>query len=164
MYFISILAIILVTVILGSSWGFSPFFGLNHFVDLPSLLIILLICIPLLISSGLFKDFNNAFRIALNKKAEYGLIEIKRAIEAVSLTIKTLLCAGIFLFAASLLQILKMLSDLTELGPTIAVALLTLIYTLIFALMLLPIKSILNIRIIEFMPEQTENAAQEETE
>lgn len=157
MYFISILAIILVTIILGNGWGFSPFFGLTSFIDLPSLLIILLICIPLLISSGLFKDFNNAFRIALNKKAEYSLIEIKRAIEAVSLTIKTLLCAGIFLFTASLLQILKILSDPVELGPTIAVSLLTLIYTLIFALMLLPIKSILNIRIIEFMPELTEN-------
>ena len=164
MYFISILAIILVTIILGSSWGFSPFFGLTGFVDLPSLLIILLICIPLLISSGLLKDFNNAFRIALSKKAEYGLIEIKRAIEAVSLTIKTLLCAGTFLFAASLLQILKMFSDPAELGPHIAVSLLTLIYTLIFALMLLPIKSILNIRIIEFMPEQAENTTQKETE
>lgn len=164
MYFISILAIMFATILLGSGWGFSSCFGLTHFVDLPTLLIILLICIPILVSSGLFKDFNNAFRITLNKKAEYGLIEIKRAIEAVSLIIKTLLCTGIFLFTASLLQILRMLSDPAELGHNISAALLAWVYTLIFALMLLPIKSILNIRIIEFMPEQTENTTQRETE
>ena len=53
MYFISILAVILVTVILTYS------VSLQNFMSWPS---------PILISSGLFRDFNNAFHIALGKK------------------------------------------------------------------------------------------------
>ena len=62
MYFISILAVILVTVILTYS------VSLQNFMSWPSLLLILLLSIPILISSGLFRDFNNAFHIAHGKK------------------------------------------------------------------------------------------------
>ena len=62
MYFISILAVILVTVILTYS------VSLQNFMSWPSLLLNLLLSIPILISSGLFRDFNNAFHIALGKK------------------------------------------------------------------------------------------------
>lgn len=150
MYFISILAIIFVTVLIGCSSGS---FSLTYFVDIPSLLMVLLICIPILISSGLFKDFNNAFRIALSKKSDKSLIEIKRALEAVTLMIKTLLSSGLFLLAASLLTILRRLDDPSNLGPFLSIALITWVYTLIITLLLLPIKSILNVRVIEFMQE-----------
>lgn len=163
MYFISIAAIILVTIIV----CFTGNTSIADFMDLSSLAIILLLCIPILISAGLFKDFNNAFRIALHKGKEYSLIEIRRALEAVSLVIKTLLYSGIFLSAVSLIVLLRRLSEPAEIGPNLSVAILTWIYTLAIAMILLPIKSILNIRIIEFMPEHTEhteNALSEESE
>ncbi|MCM1387233.1 MAG: hypothetical protein NC231_07905 [Bacillus sp. (in: Bacteria)] len=155
MYFISILAIIFVTVLMGCSSGS---FSLVYFIDLPSVLMILLICIPILISAGLFKDFNNAFRIALSKKRESSLIAIRRALEAVTLTIRTLLSSGLFLLAFSLLMILRRLDDLSALGPVLSVALITWAYTLIITLLLLPIKSILNVHMIEFMQEENADA------
>ena len=158
MYFISILAIIAVTLI--ASGSSNP----EAIIDAPSLVIVLLICIPMLISSGLLKDFNNAFRIALNRKKEAGLIEIKRAIEAIGLTIHTLFYSAFFLFAISLIAILRSLSDLASLGPNLAVAFLTCIYSLALALMLLPIKSILTVRAIEFMQQPEDETIQEETE
>lgn len=158
MYFISILAIIAVTLIAAGNTNPKALF------DAPSLIIILLICIPMLISSGLLKDFNNAFRIALSRKKEAGLTEIKRAIEAVSLTIKTLFYSSFFLFAISLTAILRNLSDLTGLGPNLTVAFLTCIYSLALALVLLPIKSILTVRAIEFMQQPEDENNQKETE
>ncbi len=158
MYFISILAIIAVTLI--ASGSSNP----EAIIDAPSLVIVLLICIPMLISSGLLKDFNNAFRIALNRKKESGLTEIKRAIEAISLTIHTLFYSAFFLFAISLIAILKNLSDPAMLGPSLAVAFLTCIYSLALALVLLPIKSILTVRTIEFMQQPEGEIIQEETE
>lgn len=153
MYFISILAIILVTVLAG---GNSLNFHLEYFWDTPSLLIILLLCISILLSAGLFKDFNNAFRIALSKKKDKNLIEIKRGIEAINLAVRTLLCSGFFFFILSLFVILRSLDDLSMLGPHIAVAVLTCIYTLAITIILLPIKSILKVKVIEFMPEYME--------
>lgn len=155
MYFISILAIILVSVILTFS------VSVQYFVDLPSLLLILLLSIPILISSGLLKDFNNAFHIALGKKKSNGLIEIKRALEAVNMMIWTFLCSGLFLFLASMITVLHSLDDPSYLGPVISVSLLCFIYGAALALLLLPIKAILQVRIIEFMPESKEEMLQE---
>ena len=56
MYFVSIIAIVFVTAILTFS------VSIQSFIDLPSLLLVLLLAVPILISSGLFRDFNNAFQ------------------------------------------------------------------------------------------------------
>lgn len=155
MYFISIIAVILVTVILTFS------VSIQSFMDLPSLLLVLLLGIPILISSGLLKDFNNAFRIALSKKRNNNLIEIKRALEAVNMMIRTFLCIGLFLFLVAMIAVLHMVDTPESLGPSLAVSLLCFIYGTAMALLLLPIKAILQVRIIEFMPEQENEVLQE---
>lgn len=148
MYFISIIAIIFVTVILTFS------VSIQSFIDLPSLLLVLLLALPILISSGLFRDFNNAFRIALSKKGNNSLIEIKRALEVINMMIRAFLCIGLFLFLISMITVLHRLDTPESLGPALSVSLLCFIYGTAMALLLLPIKSILQVRIIEFMPEQ----------
>lgn len=155
MYFISIIAVILVTVILTHS------VSIQSFVDLPSLLLVLLLGIPILISSGLLKDFNNAFRIALSKKKNNNLIEIKRALEAVNMMIRAFLCIGLFLFLVSMITVLHRLDTPESLGPSLALSLLCFIYGTSMALLLIPIKTILQVRIIEFMPEQKNEVLQE---
>ncbi len=158
MYFISILAVILVTVILTYS------VSLQNFMSWPSLLLILLLSIPILISSGLFRDFNNAFHIALGKKKDSSLIELKRASEAVDMMVRTFLCSGLFLFLTSSLMVLHALDTPWSLGPALSVTLLCFIYGAALALLLLPIKSILQVRIIEFMPESEDEILQEKNE
>lgn len=155
MYFISIIGIILVTVILTFS------VSLQSFLDLPSLLLVLLLAIPILISSGLFKDFNNAFRIALSKKKNNSLIELKRALEVINMMIRAFLCIGLFLFLVAMITVLHMMDTPESLGPSLSVSLLCFIYGTAMALLLLPIKAILQVRIIEFMPEQENEVLQE---
>lgn len=148
MYFVSIIAIILVTAILTFS------VSIQSFIDLSSLLLVLLLAIPILVSSGLFRDFNNAFRIALSKKKNNSLIEIKRALEAVNLMVRAFPCISLFLFLVSMITVLHRMDTPATLGPAISVSLLCFIYGMAMALLLLPIKAILQVRIIEFMPEQ----------
>ncbi len=143
MYVISILAIIIVTLLIINL----PL--VQYIYDLPSLIMLILICIPLLISAGLIKDFNNAFGIAFGRKKDAGLNELKRAAEALTLTIKTLMCGGILIFLMSMITILHTLSTPQSLGPKLSIAIISLIYAFIFSLLLLPLRSILNIRIIE---------------
>ncbi|MDE7020504.1 MAG: hypothetical protein K2P23_06310, partial [Lachnospiraceae bacterium] len=138
--------------------------SLQNFMSWPSLLLILLLSIPILISSGLFRDFNNAFHIALGKKKDSSLIELKRASEAVDMMVRTFLCSGLFLFLTSSLMVLHALDTPWSLGPALSVTLLCFIYGAALALLLLPIKSILQVRIIEFMPESEDEILQEKNE
>ena len=154
MYLISIIAIILlISVGLVFSMDFSSMLTIGYLIDFPSLILLLIICIPFLVSSGLIKDFNNAFRIALSRKKNVSLNELKRAIEAVTLAIKTLLGSGFLIFLMSMLIILHALDTQESLGPKLSAALITFIYACAFALPLLPLRSILNLRIMEYMSE-----------
>lgn len=151
MYLISIIAIILlISLGLVYSMGLSSI-SIAYLIDFPTLILLLIICIPFLVSSGLIKDFNNAFRIALSRKKNVSLNELKRAIEAVTLAIRTLLGSGFLIFLMAMITILHRLDTPELLGPHISVALIAFIYACVFALPLLPLKSILNLRIIEYM-------------
>lgn len=154
MYLISFIAVIL-TIVLSTTglWGGGQPPVIRYFIDLPTLILLLIVCVPFLISTGLIKDFNNAFRIVLSRKKETTLIELKRAVEAVSLTIKSLLCTGILIFMMSIIMILHTLDTPETLGPKISVCILSIIYVCVFILILLPLRSTLNLRIIEYMQE-----------
>ena len=66
--------------------------------------------------------------------------------------VRTFLCSGLFLFLTSSLMVLHALDTPWSLGPALSVTL------------LLPIKSILQVRIIEFMPESEDEILQEKNE
>lgn len=152
MYLISFMAVIMIIILsIYGSWG--QFSAFHYFMDFPTLMLLLIICIPFLLSTGLITDFNNAFGIALGKKKKAALTEIKRAAEAVTLVIKSLLCAAALIFMMSIFTTLHMLDTPESLGPKISVCILTMIYASVFILLLLPLRSILNLRIIEYMSE-----------
>lgn len=153
MYLISIIAIILLISLSSNFFMEFSTISFQYLLDLPSFIMLLIICIPFLVSSGLMKDFNNAFRIVLSRKKNVSLNELKRAIEAVTLAIKTLLGSGFLIFLMSMLIILHTLDTPESLGPKVSATLTAFIYACVFALPLLPLKSILNLRIIEYMSE-----------
>ena len=121
------------------------------FVDFPSLILVLIILIPGLASSGLLRDFNNAFSVALGKKKNKTLLEMKRAREAVELARKTLVATGVFTFLFALVVILRTLDNPEALGPNVAVALLTFIYAEILNILLLPISSKIKVKELEYL-------------
>ncbi len=145
MYFISIVAVLIVSGLM-LVWG--PGRGnVAWFIDLPSLLLILIFDVTMLLSTGLLKDFNNAFRLVARKKSEESVTEMKRAIEAVVLTRRVTLAAGGFTMLFQLVLIMAYMDDPALLGPMLAVGILTLLYALAIVLVLLPLESRLRLKL-----------------
>lgn len=152
MYLLTVLAIILSTIFMiqisGQGMGM-----LSNFIDIPSLLALLIVTIPILISANLLKDFNNALKIVFGKENQQNSVMIKKAIEAVELTRKIVLCASAFIVLVQSIIILRQLDDPAALGPNIAIAVLSLLYGITVNLLLLPVASKLKVKVIEFMQE-----------
>ena len=153
MYILSILAIIVSVFFMCSisSWGVG---GILNYVDLVSLVFILLIAIPVLISAGLFKDFNRAFAITLGHKKADSLIVLKRAKEAVELARKAMLYSGVFVGIFSTVIVLNEVTDFSALGPNLSVAWLSALYGIGLDILLIPISSRLEIKIAEYMHKE----------
>lgn len=147
MYLISIAAVIIVSAfMIGITNG-----GIIYLIDLPSIIALLLVAIPMLIGSGLFKDFNNAFVLVMKPKKNVQLKEVKRAIEAVELVMKCLLYTGVFVALISIIVIMHDFTEMEYIGPNLAVAVLTMIYSLFINLILLPVKVKLKTMMIDML-------------
>ena len=111
------------------------------YLDTPSLLLILALMLILLFMSGLSKDFFRGIAFFFGKNKEITFEEWKRALAAFKLVLIALPMGG---FAATLIAfvaIIGNLDDVSKLGPSMAVAILTLLYSLVIELLLLPIAS-----------------------
>lgn len=161
MYLLVILGVMVVFVLVEGAWlGFPTGWGIM-LLDFPSLLLLLLITIPVLLASGLGKDFVNAFRLFFGKKGKGGLTERKKAVEALNVFMKALRYGGIFVV---LLQFVG-LSNITEEFDVLvwllnmAVMIIPLLYAYVLNLLLLPIRSRLNKEIIDYMKDTDEEEA-----
>lgn len=154
MYLLSIICVILLTgVMCVISFGLDLSY-VARLVDFPTVCLLLLFLIPLLISGGLLKDFNNAFRLGMGKKVAESLMELKRAKESVSLTIKIMLSLSVFVCAVQGIGVIYSMNDPWLLGPYFSMSLLSLVYGMGIALILLPLQARLNIKIQEFISEK----------
>ncbi len=126
--------------------------GINIAVlDIPSLLMILLIGASVLIASGLWKDFVNAFRFTMGKEKKAGLSERKRAREAVELLMKAVRYGGVFIALMNFANIYNTPDDPWVWRANLVVISLTLLYAYAVNVLLLPVRSRLNVGIIEYM-------------
>lgn len=157
MYLLSILLLMLLCI------GYSIVISngnIFYYLDPASLLLVLLFVLPILLSAGLLKDFNNAFRLSVSLKKACARVDLLRAVESVNLAIKALWASGIF---HSTFGIIHTLAN-TEgelLARTASVALITLLYAAFFVIMLLPLRSRLLVRLHE-LPEHPEKSDTEE--
>lgn len=154
MYLLSFISVVLLTgVISVVSFGMNVSFA-ARLIDFSTIFLLVLFVVPLLISGGLLKDFNNAFRLEMGKKNAESLMELKRAKESVSLTIKVMISLSIFVCAVQGIGVIYSIDDLSSLGPYFARSLCSLIYGMGTALILLPLQARLNIKIQEFISEK----------
>lgn len=128
--------------------------SVTYLIDLPSLLILLFITVPVLIQTELLKDFNNSFRLTVGKKTEASFKEIKRAIAALELVRKTAFYTAVFSACVSVIIIMRNLTTPEKLGPTLAVAILTIVYAAFLNIIFLPMEKQLEVRLIEFDREE----------
>ncbi len=137
MYLIGILIFLVFLVVLGLISGGT----LLIFVDFPSLVVILTLTIPILLASGLFQDMVNGFKQMGKKENSYSMIELKRILQACKLTIRARLMSGII---GTIVGTISLLSNLTKpemIGPSLAVAILTVFYSIVFTFVILPIQA-----------------------
>lgn len=162
MYFLSILGVILSVILMGCSGEAMQ--NLGYLLDIVNILLVLIVTIPILASSGLHKDFNNAFKFTLGKKEADNLIELKRAKEAITLVIKTVILSGILFWAFETIVIsYNVINDadtIEKLNKSIsmflaneAIGILSIFYAMVVSLLLLPIGSRLEVKMAEFMKE-----------
>lgn len=134
-----------------------------NFLDIPSLLLILLLVIPILISAGLIKDFRLSFKRAFLERMSVTRAELKRSMEAVMLAVRANWMAGIFSFLIGSCFIWRL--DMEELGGSLeqyihlflvnmSVAVLPLFYAVVLNLILLAVYGRLKKRCIDYMGEE----------
>lgn len=152
MYIIALL-IILGTLLISSGGGSSLFI----FLDIPSILIIILLSFSLLHASGLFNDFRRALRImTLKENTFYSLSELKRAELSVKSLKKLFLLSGIFATLLGVVAIFALYTDYTTILRSTSVAMLTTFYSLIIIILLTPIENKIKGCIIDLISEDVD--------
>ena len=126
-------AIFIFNIILGN-WGMS---AIAWFVDLPSLLMILMVLIPGLSIMGEWKDFTKSFSVGIK---QYSLLELKNIIGAVDAAQKLTIYGALFAIIISGILLLGRLNDPSTIGPNLAVCFLAGFYAVIFEFFLLPLR------------------------
>ena len=122
---------------------------LMWYLDFPSLFLILLLTIPMLFATGLFCDFLRGFSIAVSRKKEYTMIEMKRALLALHTTMKLVSCIAILVTIVTIVLILVTLDTPEALGPNMAVACLVPLYAVMIDVILLIFHAKVKTRLIE---------------
>ncbi len=155
MYLLAILGVILSVVLMGTMSEMGMMNSLGSCIDVYSLLLVVIIVIPVMASMGMLKDFNLAFKLTLGKKQASSLSELKRAKQAVSYFIRSTLCAGAVGTLFGVIQVLSFFRDeLAQLTAGLGVAVCSLLYAFVIAIVLLPIEARLERKMIEFMENE----------
>lgn len=122
----------------------------SYFTDIPSILVILVLCIPVLAASGLWEDFLRAFLIG-REDAAYKLAELKRTQAAVRLVQRQVVCAGLMNVSFAVIMLLHSLDMPETIGPYFAQAILSVFYVSIFEMLLLPLSVEVEKKIVNYM-------------
>ena len=146
LFFVAMMVFIIFWAGIMAGWG-------NFWVmfDFPSLMMVALIGISTLAASGLWKDFLNAFRLAVGKKKNAGLSEWKRAKEAVELFMKAVKYGGFFIALMEFANLYNTPDDPWIWRANLVVMSLVVLYAFGINVLLLPIRSRLSVNVIEYM-------------
>jgi len=123
-----------------------------HMLDLVTLISLLLVIVTIMLSAGLHRDFFRAFRLALSKRGDFSLLELKRAKEAVDLALKAIVGSGVLNFSVGAVQSLYV-RRMMSIPPCLAVSTLGILYAVFMFLLLIPIQSKLKVKMMEYMGE-----------
>ncbi len=111
--------------------------GFTWFLDIPSIVFILLFLIPGLIVMDEWKNFTKAFSVGIKK---FSLLELKNIIGAISAAQKLIVYGALFSMIISGVIILGHIPDYSTIGPNLAVCFLAAFYAVILEFFLLPLK------------------------
>lgn len=153
MYLLSILVFLVLCILFLMRGGLG---SIIYFIDMPSIITLALLVLPMMIIAGVIKDFNNAFRLGAKVKKPAKREELLRSAEAVSFVMKAFWAAGIFGFLIPTMNtFLQTSGDLTVLLAMkyIAVGSIPLCYASMVTVILLPLRTRLKMRLNELCEE-----------
>lgn len=117
--------------------GWGGFSSIAWFVDLPSIVLIIIVLIPGLLIMGVWKDFIKSFSVGIKP---YSLLELKNIIGAVDAAQKITIFAALFAIIVSGVLVLGNINDISVIGPNLAVCFLAGLYAVIIEFFLLPLR------------------------
>ena len=121
---------------------------IEYFLNILSLLFILLPTVPILLLSGLGKDFIMAFKVG---QKDCSLLQMKKSLEAISMVQKLILCGIGLGITVETISFLHKMTGLTSLGPALSIIILSLFYGILFECMLIPLATFVQYHIINAM-------------
>ena len=116
-------------------------YSLANLIDIPSLIIVLSLLIFFIITSGLSKDFGRGFKILFKGASDYSAEQLKKAYLAQKYAARIIMKAGPIGMIVGLINFLKRFDDPSTIGPNIAVAALTTLYSFILSAIFLYVET-----------------------
>lgn len=111
------------------------------FLSFTSLLMIIISIISVIIATKSFRDFINGLKIVLMKTHCVSVVEMYKSIKIYDLLIKTSVGGGVLGFFIGIIAMLGNLKALNQVGPYVAISLLSIVYGVVFAYFIfMPIK------------------------
>lgn len=121
-----------------------------RFLDLPTFIVMVILCFPVLAASGLWNDFMRAFSLGRVGNT-CGLAELKRTQTAVRMMQRQVLYAGLMNMVFAVIMLLYSIETAEKIGPYMAVAFISIFYVSIIEMLLLPLRVEVEKKLIDYM-------------
>ena len=123
--------------------------SVGYFIDYPIIIYVFTMTTIVMAISGMVKDFIKAFPLAMKKVASTEICQIKRSLLAIKTIMVTLNVVGAIVSGIGVVTIFGKLVKLSDLGPYLLVACLSLLYSFAVTLLLIPIYARLKAKLLE---------------
>lgn len=138
---LGILSIILIFFFIAISFG--GISAVSNYIDMPFLIYISAVIIITLLTSGKLKDFLKAFSLAINNKVEDNYVQLQKSKQAIKIAIVTANIGGVLAVLVGLIESFRAYVSVdkaeTAIFTWVAWSLITMCYSLLFTLILIPI-------------------------
>ena len=143
--------LVLILLAIMAMWGGSGVAEIANFIDIPTFLFLFVVTTIVLFMIKAGKDFIKGFSLAIRKNTSNMSYEIQKSMLAMKTVLVTVNIAGVLSFSIGLVISLKEWSagELESLPMWVAVAFLSIVYSLIATLILIPIYMRLKAKLIE---------------
>ena len=136
-------------------WVFEEYFDVHLLLWL-SLLFLFVMWV-----TGIWKDFINGFRLVFSKRKNITRMELQKAAKALETARRVVVLESVIAVALYMVHLLYNLAEpLRQVGPFLAMALLSIAYSSLFSLITIPIRVRLENMVISFMEETGEEQEQ----
>lgn len=114
--------------------------GISVYLDGPSMLVVFIFAVIPLIWSGSLLDIKIGILLIMSNETTFTLLQLKNALAAFEMVNKSLILASLFATLLGGITILTYLGDFSQLGPALAVMVLTIFYSVTIMIFVAPIQ------------------------